>query len=46
MAGGGTDDPLFLEKKFLASAELRWLHFWCLSGFVLEIYAIVKKSKD
>jgi membrane-bound ClpP family serine protease len=46
MAGGGTKDPNEFSEAIFNTQRITIAPILVLSGFVLEIYAIVKKSKD
>ncbi len=46
MAGGGTKDPAVFSEEIFSFRRITLAPLLVLSGFVLEIYAIVKKSKD
>lgn len=46
MAGGGTKDPSVFNEEIFSTRRITIAPILVLSGFVLEIYAIVKKSKD
>lgn len=46
MAGGGTNDPNVFNEEIFSARRITIAPILVLSGFVLEIYAIVKKSKD
>lgn len=46
MAGGGTDDPNVFNEEIFSPVRITVAPLLVLSGFLVEIYAIVKKSKD
>jgi Protein of unknown function (DUF3098) len=46
MAGGGTKDPNVFSEDIFSPVRITVAPLLVLAGFVLEIYAIVKKSKD
>ncbi len=46
MSGGGSDDPNVFSEEIFSFRRITLAPLLVLSGFVLEIYAIVKKSKD
>ncbi len=46
MSGGGSDDPEKFNEAIFSPIRITVAPLLVLSGFVLEIYAIVKKSKD
>ena len=46
MSGGGTKDPNVFSEEIFSPIRITVAPLLVLSGFVLEIYAIVKKSKD
>ncbi len=46
MAGGGTDDPNVFSEDIFSPVRITLAPLLVLAGFVLEIYAIVKKPKD
>ncbi|MFN5323831.1 MAG: DUF3098 domain-containing protein [Bacteroidota bacterium] len=46
MAGGGTDDPKKFSEDIFSFQRITLAPILVLSGFVLEIYAILKKQKD
>ena len=46
MAGGGSKDPNVFSEDIFSFRRITLAPLMVLSGFVLEIYAIVKKSKD
>ena len=46
MAGGGTDNPAEFSEDIFSPVRITVAPLLVLAGFVLEIYAIVKKSKD
>ena len=46
MAGGGSEDPAVFNPDIFSARRITFAPLLVLSGFILEIYAIVKKSKD
>lgn len=46
MSGGGTDDPNVFNEEIFSTRRITIAPILVLTGFLLEIYAIVKKSKD
>jgi hypothetical protein len=46
MAGGGSKDPAIFSDEIFSARRITIAPILVLSGFVLEIFAIVKKSKD
>ncbi|HMT29493.1 MAG TPA: DUF3098 domain-containing protein [Bacteroidia bacterium] len=46
MSGGGSNDPNVFNADIFSPMRITVAPILVLSGFVLEIYAIVKKSKD
>ncbi|MFM7053941.1 MAG: DUF3098 domain-containing protein [Bacteroidota bacterium] len=46
MAGGGTDDPKKFSEALFDFQRITLAPILVLSGFVLEIYAILKKNND
>ncbi|MBL0340250.1 MAG: DUF3098 domain-containing protein [Bacteroidetes bacterium] len=46
MSGGGSKDPNVFSEDIFSPVRITIAPLLVLSGFVLEIYAIVKKSKD
>ncbi len=46
MSGGGSKDPNVFSDEIFSPVRITVAPLIVLSGFVLEIYAIVKKSKD
>jgi len=46
MSGGGTKDPNVFSEDIFSPVRITVAPLLVLAGFVLEIYAIVKKSKD
>ncbi len=46
MSGGGSKDPNVFSEDIFSPVRITVAPLLVLSGFVLEIYAIVKKSKD
>jgi hypothetical protein len=46
MSGGGSDDPNVFDESIFSPMRITVAPLLVLAGFVIEIYAIVKKSKD
>ncbi len=46
MAGGGSDDPAVFDDSIFSFRRITLAPLMVLAGFVVEIVAIVKKSKD
>ena len=46
MAGGGSKDPNVFNEDIFSFRRITIAPLLVLAGFVLEIYAIVKKSND
>lgn len=46
MSGGGSKDPNVFSEDIFSPMRITVAPIMVLSGFILEIYAIVKKSKD
>jgi len=46
MAGGGTDNPNEFSEAIFSPVRITVAPLLVLAGFILEIYAIVKKPKD
>jgi membrane-bound ClpP family serine protease len=46
MAGGGTKDPAVFSEEIFDFRRVTLAPILVLSGFILEIVAILKKSKD
>lgn len=46
MSGGGSTDPNVFSEAIFSPMRITVAPILVLSGFVLEIYAIIKKSKD
>jgi len=46
MSGGGSDDPNVFDENIFSPMRITVAPLLVLAGFVIEIYAIVKKSKD
>jgi hypothetical protein len=46
MAGGGSKDPNEFSEEIFSFRRITLAPLLVLTGFVIEIYAIVKKSKD
>ena len=47
MIGGGSDDPnIFREKELFSFRRITLAPLLILFGFIFEIYAIMKKTKE
>ena len=46
MAGGGSDDPKVFSEAIFSPVRITLAPLMVLAGFIVEIYAIVKKSND
>ena len=46
MSGGGSNDPKVFNEDIFSSRRITIAPLLVLAGFVLEIYAIIKKSND
>lgn len=46
MTGGGTDDPNVYNEEIFSFRRITLAPLMVLTGFVIQIYAIIKKSKD
>ena len=46
MAGGGSDDPTEFNESIFSFRRITLAPLLVLTGFAVEIVAIVKKSKD
>lgn len=46
MTGGGSDDPNVFNEEIFNARRITVAPLLVLSGFVIQIYAIIKKSKD
>lgn len=47
MIGGGSDDPnVFKEKELFSFTRITLAPMLILFGFIFEIYAIMKKTKE
>ena len=46
MAGGGSDDPKVFNPEIFSFRRITLAPMVVMAGFVLNIYAIVKKAKD
>ena len=46
MAGGGSDDPKVFNPEIFSFRRITLAPIIIMAGFVLNIYAIVKKAKD
>ena len=46
MAGGGSDDPKVFNPDIFSFRRITLAPIIVMIGFIVEIYAILKKSKD
>jgi hypothetical protein len=46
MAGGGSDDPNVFNKEIFSTQRITVAPIVVLTGFVIEIFAIMRKPKD
>jgi hypothetical protein len=46
MSGGGSEDPTVWDPAVLSARRITIAPIIVMAGFVVEIYAIVKKVKD
>lgn len=46
MMGGGSDDPNVYNEEIFSFRRITLAPLMVLTGFVIQIYAIIKKSKD
>ena len=46
MAGGGSDDPSKFSEEIFSTRRITVAPILILTGFIIEIFAILKKSKD
>ncbi len=46
MSGGGSNDPKVFNEDIFSFRRITLAPLLVLAGFVLEIYAIIKKSND
>jgi len=46
MAGGGSEDPAVFNEDIFSFRRITLAPLLVLAGFVIEIFAIVKKSND
>ena len=46
MAGGGSDDPKIFNPDIFSFRRITLAPIVVMIGFIIEIYAILKKSKD
>lgn len=46
MMGGGSDDPNVYREEIFSFRRITLAPLLVLAGFVIQIYAIIKKSKD
>ena len=46
MVGGGSEDPnVFLESELFSSQRLTYAPILIISGFILEVFAIMSRSE-
>jgi uncharacterized membrane protein len=46
MSGGGSDDPNVFDPSIFSARRITVAPILVMAGFVVEVFAIVKKSKD
>ncbi|HSG67539.1 MAG TPA: DUF3098 domain-containing protein [Bacteroidales bacterium] len=46
MIGGGSDDPNVFSEEIFSFRRMTLAPILVLSGYIIEIYAIMKKSRD
>lgn len=46
MSGGGSEDPNVFDPEIFNSTRLTVAPIMIIAGFVIEIFAIMKKPKD
>ena len=46
MAGGGSEDPAVWDPAVLSPMRITVAPILVIAGFIVEVYAIVKKVKD
>jgi hypothetical protein len=46
MAGGGSEDPNVWDPDIFSARRITVAPLLIMAGFVIEVYAIIKKSKD
>jgi len=46
MSGGGSEDPAIWDPAVLSPRRITVAPILVIAGFVVEVFAIVKKSKD
>ncbi|HNQ61485.1 MAG TPA: DUF3098 domain-containing protein [Bacteroidia bacterium] len=46
MAGGGSEDPKVWDPSIFSFRRITLAPILVISGFVIEVYAILKKSKE
>ncbi len=46
MTGGGSDDPNVFSKEIFSPRRITYAPIIVITGFVIEIFAIMKKPKD
>ena len=46
MAGGGSSDPSKFSEEIFSTRRITVAPILILTGFIIEIFAILKKSKD
>lgn len=46
MSGGGSDDPAVWDPSIFSTTRITIAPLLVMAGFVVEVFAIIKKSKD
>lgn len=46
MSGGGSEDPAVFDESIFSFRRITLAPVLVIAGFVVEVYAIMKKSKD
>ena len=46
MRGGGSDDPAVWDPSIFSPMRITVAPLLVMTGFVIEVFAIIKKSKD
>lgn len=46
MSGGGSDDPKVWDPSIFSWRRITLAPILVISGFIIEVYAILKKAKD
>lgn len=46
MIGGGSDDPNVFNEEIFSAKRITWAPIFILAGFVVEIFAIMRKPSD